>query len=255
MFRKTMFTFVLAACAATLSYAQTLHPTKAADWNKGKNVSENPAGTVVFQKNGTYFTTASLPVKNKTNYFFTLQMAEVSGKATMGVGFTCYDKEGKMIRAEHVEYVKGTDTFLVLPCKETDAEIVVKDASNWKATSRRCIAFETEPDLSDLPNRNFSKAAIKKITKLADGNWKIELKSPVGKKYPAGTGVREHQTGSAHKFLYYGVVPKDPINTKYIRSMRHFRPGTKSIKLMVLVQNAKDFNLKISRFSCSTTKD
>lgn len=57
----------------------------------------------------------------------------------------------------------------------------------------------SEGDCSDLPNRDVTQIAEKKIEKKGDV-WEVTLKKPVAKDYPAGTRVRQQRFGATYLY-------------------------------------------------------
>lgn len=95
---------------------------------------------------------------------------------------------------------KGTDTELAAPARKGDTVVKVKDASQWDMlTPWGVIAFNAKDDCSDLPNRDVTQIAEKKIEKKGDV-WEVTLKKPVAKDYPAGTRVRQQRFGATYLY-------------------------------------------------------
>jgi hypothetical protein len=105
----------------------------------------------------------------------------------------------------------GSETVLAEACKESDTVIKIKDGSKWKAEPFGCIAFnvDTTSNLSDLPNRNCSALGIKSVEKKED-HWVVTLAKACGKSYPAGTAVREHQSGSTYIYPNGCIIELSP---------------------------------------------
>lgn len=136
--------------------------------------------------------------------------ASVCGKSggNWFIGFVQYDADGKLIGTREVHYLPGTDTELAKPCSENDTVVYLKNAEKWQAMPNGCIAFQAQPDLKDLPNRNLSRNGIKKISREGDV-WAVTLAAPAGKAYPAGTGVRQHRAWTQQNFVQSAGISPD----------------------------------------------
>ncbi len=136
--------------------------------------------------------------------------ASVRGKGDGNwfIGFVQYDAAGRMIGTNEVHFLPDTDTELAKPCSENDLVVYLKNAEKWQKMPNGCIAFETDPALKDLPNRNLSRNGITDIVR--DGDcWAVTLAAPAGKAYPAGTPVRQHRAWTQQNFVQSAKIPID----------------------------------------------
>lgn len=185
-----------------------------------------------FEQQGRYtFYRGFIPVDIAMTYNFSGWVKNPTKKELrVLMGIKPYDKDRKRILEHTVIFEPGTDTELVEDCTATDTIIKVKDAFKWKTHNKRCkylIAFKTQKDLSDLPNKNLSSSGIEKIEKKND-YWEITLKKPVKCAFPKGTLVREHKLISP---LWYTSIEKVPANSDWIelkgKLFSKWYPGTK----------------------------
>lgn len=140
-------------------------------------------------------------------YILSVWVKSIGDNSSLGyLGVSPYDAEGKQILSCHFSFVKGSETELAEPCKATDTVVKVKDASKWRNHKHFVIAFGAKDDKSDLPNRNVS-SGIQNIEK-KDDIYEITLDKPIGKDYPAGTKVREHQMGG-YVYVKAGKIPNE----------------------------------------------
>ena len=119
------------------------------------------------------------------------------GESRFFFGYFPYTENKEVLTSQSFNFIKGTGTELVRPCKDKDKIIYVKDAQKWVSNKNGRIAFETDNsgNYSDIPNINLSSSGINKIEK-SNNCYKLFLAKAVGKTYPVGTKIREHGTGS-----------------------------------------------------------
>lgn len=122
--------------------------------------------------------------------------------------------------------------------KKGDTTLTLKDSAGWKNGAYLQVKFNTKPDLSDLPNREgipFSRI---------EGNI-VTLKTSLRKDYPAGTAVRQHESGNS--YMYSGAAYQNVPADKWVEfageisgesrsgiSPRQFWRGTRMVKIMML---------------------
>lgn len=119
-------------------------------------------------------------------------------------GLAPHDAQSKPIFPIQVNPVKNTETTLLESATAGSTIIKISDASNWKKTDFGGVAFQVEKDLSDLPNRN-----IISITGVS--GQEVTLKVPLAQDYPAGTPIRQHESGNSYMYsgAAYQKVPAD----------------------------------------------
>jgi hypothetical protein len=104
-------------------------------------------------------------------------------------------------------------------------------------------AFDARADYSDLPNRKLSTSHVKSIRNMGS-YWEINFTGTVGQTYSAGTGVREHTSGSAYMYSAASSASVPYSWTKYSatvtgESLRGWSTtqwwhGTRKAKLLIL---------------------
>ena len=144
--------------------------------------------------------------KYKISGDFRLKNGE--GGASLYLGFTAFDADGKQIQSVNVNAKAKSDTVVAKAASSGDSVIYVKDASGWDMkTPNGYIVFNTKPDYSDLPNRDFIAVPQGNIKQNGDV-WEITLKTPLTKNVAEGTGVRQQLAGAAH--IYSAIKYKMP---------------------------------------------
>ncbi|OQA85726.1 MAG: hypothetical protein BWY31_01756 [Lentisphaerae bacterium ADurb.Bin242] len=160
------------------------------DWNDNPLVSEAKDGALLFSgDHGMIASTRIFRIDPSRTYRLSGSFRqEGAAKVKMTLALRVYDRDRIEIKADAVSPVPGTDTKLSADCCAADKFVIVENGS---AIRRGSLAFHTEPDFSDLPNRRLIPG-IQTGTKLDDGKWRIEFRQPVGVNLPAGTAVRAH---------------------------------------------------------------
>jgi hypothetical protein len=214
--KKILLSFCV-LCAFNIGFADNIDLTLKKNWTVEK---VNPKAEVKFHKDEDgkliISTTASqLCISSPAIKYDKGKMHYIEGyiksNAKVMIALYFYDKDGKEITSAQFNCVSETDTILAEAVNKKDTIIKVKDASNWHVGER--IAFNTKPDLSDLPTplKNLLMVGITKIVK-HDNYYEIHLKYPVGKDYPSGTGVRQtHNIGNIQRLCTRNSIPVKPI--------------------------------------------
>jgi hypothetical protein len=117
--------------------------------------------------------------------------------ARVYIGFIPYDGKGRVIDPKcGYNNTKGSLTTLTAGIAQGATSLTVKDASKWAKGNHYYVVFNAKEDMSDIPNFQFA-GVITKIGKTGDV-YTISFKKPIGKAYPAGTVVRQHQSGGTY---------------------------------------------------------
>lgn len=121
------------------------------------------------------------------------------------LGPTGFDAKGTKIAGAAQNVLAGSDTTLAEAAKAGDTVIKIKNGSKW-SVKWGFAAFNTKPDLSDLPNSDI--VSIKAVEKTGDV-WSVTLARPLGKDYAAGTNVRNQRASASYRYVVYGKVPAE----------------------------------------------
>lgn len=146
---------------------------------------------------GVFFSAKTIDVDPAGSYHFSVEYRNRSGSPVkIMTGFVPLDGTGKVIPANTVCRIPGTETETAAEAYRGEKILRVKDASKWKADlSSGYAAFNAKADLSDLPNASVVPMVKNGVEK--EGNvWKIILKNPLPKNIPAGMKVRQHSNNS-----------------------------------------------------------
>ena len=116
-----------------------------------------------------------------------------------------FDAKGAKVVCSTQNVTAGSDTTLAEAAKAGDTVIKIRNGSKWPV-KWSFAAFNTKPDLSDLPNTGI--VSIKAVEKTGDV-WSITLAQPLKKDYAAGTNVRNQRAGATYRYVVYDKVPTE----------------------------------------------
>ena len=137
------------------------------------------------------------------------------------LGYAPYDPDKNWIQPANVLVIPGSETQLSQAASAKDTVVRIANGSWWVPGNWNCIAFDVDDSrgYSDLPNRKLTSFNILKLDNRGD-HWNVQLKSPCGQTYPAGTKVREHQAGGS--YIYNAAAARStPAHwTKYTGTIR-----------------------------------
>jgi len=184
-------------------------------------------------------------------------------KSCFYFGVIPLDSKSRVISSTSVNIIPGTTTSLLRDAKAGESELLVKDASKWKAQANAAVAFKVDVSdkMLDLPNYNLSGFGIKKIEKNKVG-WLITLTKPLKRNYLALTAIREHQSGRFAIFAAaYQKMPKEwtefslEIQGKSLYGLpkNKWRRGTRYAKFVIMSKN-RDKKPAILEFKNITLK-
>lgn len=168
-------------------------------------VIEQEDGSKVFavEKRGSVTSKNKFAITSGKNYRLSVKIKTLGEEPSLAyIGVAPYDAQNRYINTHNVMAIKETFTELAASCEPSDTVIKIKDGGNWRKTGYFVIAFEVSDDESDLPNFNTSQY-IKSVEE-RDGVYEITLSKEIGKSYPAGTKVRQHQMGG---YVYAKAAP------------------------------------------------
>jgi hypothetical protein len=153
------------------------------------------------------------------------------------MGIMPLNDKGQQIDATQVNTIAGTETELAADCNPEDMVIKIKNGEKWKDGKFHLIAFNADDSgkKADLPNTELSSMGIAKVEK-KDNVFEVTLSAKCGKKYAAGTKIREHKSGAT--YIYIGaidkVVPADWAEFSKVFKKESCWPGTCGVKVIVL---------------------
>jgi hypothetical protein len=184
-------------------------------------------------------------------------------KSCFYFGIIPLDSKSRVISSTSVNIIPGTTTSLLKEAKAGESELLVKDASKWKAKPNAAVAFKVDNSdkMLDLPNNDLSGLGIKKIEKNNAG-WLVTLTKPLKKSYPASTAIREHQAGQFAIFAAgYQKMPKKwtefSLEIKgeslYGLPKNKWRRGTRFGKFVIMPKN-RDEQTAVLEFKDITLK-
>lgn len=176
-------------------------------------------------------------------------------------GIACYDENKVFIASQEIKIVANTETTLLATANQGATTVHITSASNWIDTGIQYIAFDTQADKSDLPNRTV--IAIDSIS-----GTTVTLASPLPQAYGLGTTVREHLRAAAYTYtLLNSEVPAygekrtgviSGTNTDYTTVYPDkFHRGTRYVRFFCRPNNAgtaTPTNLYIAGLSLSVMK-
>ena len=244
-----------AACVCSLAAAEIFTITEPADFTVPKRASKTDDGIAVKGQGFRLFSTKSLKLdpakKYKVSGEFRLKEGEKSG--TVYLGLAPLGAGGKEISSGTVNVTKNSDTVVAKPAAAGDTVIYVQNASKWDMkTPHGYIAFNTNPDYSDLPNANLVKIPSGGIEQEGD-LWKITLGEPLKKDIAEGTAVRQHRAGGAYIYTGYNKnVSQDWITLSGVVAgsvakcgtpSKELWPTTDSVRVVVMMLDGQKDNV------------
>ena len=160
------------------------------DWT-GADLLVNPDGSLGLTSGQVAYSEGTFPVD--TSATSTLRgefkrLAAASDKDRFFFAFVNFDKDTRRIEALHVNAVEGSDTELAAP--RTAKDTILRVRSGAAFGNGTFVAFHTQADFQDLPNRNVNRnAPVIESRALPDGTWQVTCKAPIGIEASAGTPV------------------------------------------------------------------
>ncbi|MFA6103954.1 MAG: hypothetical protein WCV67_12880 [Victivallaceae bacterium] len=152
-------------------------------------------------------------------------------------GIMPLNDKGQLISSESVGAIADTETELAADCNPDDTVVKIKNGDKWKVGQFFMIAFKADDSgkKADLPNTELSGWNVVKVEKNGDV-FDLTLKNKCGKKYAAGTKIREHRCGGT--YIYIGADNKD-VTADWTESAAAFKkadlwPGTCGAKILIL---------------------
>ena len=130
------------------------------------------------------------------------------------IGYIPLYADGKNLPCIAVRDTRGSLTELAEDAKAGDTFVIIKNGTAWNSKIASAgVAFNAKLDYSDMPNKEVADHKPG-IEKLENGTWKVTLRKPLAKDYPAGTFVRQHLAGG---YLYStGAVTIKPGEEKEV---------------------------------------
>jgi hypothetical protein len=173
-------------------------------------------------------------------------------KSATCFGLRMLTEKKQHITSTNVTIVPESDTEIVEDAPAGVQSLLVRDASKWlkRRSVRSMVAFQTEPDGSDIPNFNVS-SLITRVKKKPDTPdfWEIQLERALAKPVSAGTKVRQHLYGGAcNCAIAYRGIPAEwtffsaTLSGKSINDspFDKFWPGTVAVEVFVLANASKN---------------
>jgi len=160
--------------------------------------------------------------------------------ANIRIGFKQYDeKTGRLLHTIHFNYIDGSDAVLLQSAEKGTQKIVVQN-SKWTATVKDAVVgFNTKADHSDIPLLSLDWGChIKSVIVQPDGTAVAELRSPLGKSYPANTPVRLHTWSGKLKTSWYAKEfwPGNALqNCQFTQNPDQWLPQAKKAQLVITV--------------------
>ncbi|HIG94520.1 MAG: hypothetical protein QT05_C0049G0030 [archaeon GW2011_AR13] len=157
---------------------------------------------------GTIYSKELIPVDK--NYLYHLEgMFKSDGidQSRLYYGFLPYDENLKFIPPQSVDAILNTETTLYEEVHSTDTSIKLTSCNNWIILWYAVVAFDIDDsgNYNDLPNYKTSDYNISKITNYPN-YCEIEIGTGYGVQHyakfnaPAGTKVRQHQSGGTYMY-------------------------------------------------------
>lgn len=173
--------------------------------NWGSSLAKFEDGRLITGK-GTHFADGTFRINPEKTYRLSgkFKAQEPWAEGNLLFGLAPHDAQSQPIFAMQVNPVKGTETTLAEDAHAGSTRLKLANATGWKNTPYVGVVFNAEQDLSDLPNRS-----ARSIAEIA--GQEVVLKEPLTQDYPAGTPVRQHESGNSYMYsgAAYQKVPAD----------------------------------------------
>ncbi len=240
---------LLATTGLMAEDATPLTPKTKDDWDcrsrggkKDENFvtsSEKEMATLALKGDGALISKTTVKLDPSKSYKLSalFKSAPGSNPSKFYFGLVPIDAQGKQIQSAFINVVPETETELAADCNPDDTVIKIKNGDKWNTHKHSLIAFDTDNSgaMSDLPNANISSIGVEKIAK-KNSYTEITLKDKCGKKYPAGTKIREHR--SSWSYIYNAAcnvaLPAEWTEFSATFSQKDCWTGTVSVKILVL---------------------
>jgi hypothetical protein len=204
---KELIILTLSAASLTAATAQnSLKITSVDQLATGRqNVKvEATAEPQVFRVNGasSLYSKDSIAIDPAKRYRLSGKFRNATPDKALRISFGVngMDERKRPISGGSVDAVPGTETELAADFKGGDTVLKVKDASEWKKGRIPVFKVDASGKLADLPNLNTEYITIKDIAINADNQYDVTMSSPLKQSYPAGTSVRQHESGQWFHF-------------------------------------------------------
>ncbi|NMA21104.1 MAG: hypothetical protein GX927_11045 [Lentisphaerae bacterium] len=166
-------------------------------WQANNNVQFQQG---VFQARGILHFFAADPVKVETGKQYTLT-AEIRNPLDVKLPGIClaavvYDDQNRQIHSRHYLTMPNSETTLAAPVHMEDSSLLVEVNPQWKLHKHWAltVAFDIQPDASDLPN---SKVSTKILSFEPEQEFlRVHVEKKLYAEFPVGTKVRLHHQGS-----------------------------------------------------------
>lgn len=132
-----------------------------------------------------------IPVDFSKNYKLSVRMRTLDKQfpASGYFGLRMYDKDKHPINFNNVAVIPDTETTLAADAAQDAKEISVVKNAAWLKPKDSSVAFNIQDKYQDLPNFDLIR-----VDKIVDegAQYKVILREPLKKSFPAGTKIRLH---------------------------------------------------------------
>jgi len=196
-----------------LCCAEEFPLNKISDWTPYKRTVQSSDNTIRVIGKQLLFSAQTYPYDSGKAYRILGEFKAAPGtKANyFSVGIQPLDADKEPLSYHNVRTLAGSDTKLIADVKATDTVIMIADGSKWRVNNSDVVAFHTDPQGKDLPNRNIIQLSPIKIQQKLAG-WEVLFGKPVGVDLKSSTGVRLHPTGGNYRYAGYGSSAKGVMN-------------------------------------------
>lgn len=198
MKKVTLISAVLMALAASIRLAaEEIRYDRLESWQANSNVQFQQE---IFQASGILHLFATDPVKVEKGKQYRLT-AEIRNPLDVKLQGIClaavlYDDQNREIHSRHYLTIPGSETTLAAPVHMEDSSLLVEVNPHWKLHQHwaLAVAFDIQPDGSDLPNPKVSTRILS--FEPERGLLRVHVEKKLYAEFPAGTKVRLHHQGS-----------------------------------------------------------
>lgn len=201
--KEKLFALLLGFCALNAAFADEkeeilLKENDQSEWigMVKLNTDVKRSGDSSFELYGKYPTelisSRMFPIDMDKTYVLSawLRSLNADSPASASFGMRMYDKDKHPIVIANVCVRPGTETTLSADAAQGATELLVTKNPEWLKTQYSAIAFNIQDNYQDLPNFNVSPQVEKMVDE--ENQYRVILKGPLKKDYPAGTKIRLH---------------------------------------------------------------
>ena len=216
--------------------AETVPLNKLVDWEPLQHMVQSSETTIRVFGYRLLISKRIFPYDNNKAYSIlgTFKAAPGTKDNYVRVGIQPMDGDKQTLLYYHVNTVPNSDTTLLADVKPADTSMIIADASKWRINGRDVVAFHTDPESKDLPNRHIIEQAPLKLRAQTTG-CEVVFAKPIGVHLTKGMGIRLHPTGGYYRWAGNGSSAQGLMNLNCPENL--WEQGVKYFHVVVLANS------------------